>query len=118
MSVALNTETYTLSYNSSLNTSYRIKQIDFGDGYTQSALDGINYQKEIWSLEFNVLEIASILILEALLLESVNGSTNILSWTPPSESTTKYWIASAVSRTPVGGKFKLSCTLTRSFLII
>jgi phage-related protein len=116
MSVLLDTSTYKITINSSKTPAYNIKEVTFGDGYNQIGLDGINYDREQWSMDFVLLDTTSSLELETLLLESVNGTSNYLRWTPAGESTQKYWTAHNVSKQPRGNGFwKITCNLRREF---
>jgi len=117
MSVALNTTTYPIMFNPhNKQSEYRTKQTQFGDGYREIALDGVNYEAEKYDLTFAPLSAADSLTLEGTLKNSVNGTSNCLSWTPPDQATTKYWIASDVRKQPISGtKFIVSCTLDRIY---
>jgi len=117
MAVALDTtSTYKITQNSSVSGGYRNKSIQFGDGYNQSVLDGINYESEVWNLDFLPLAAAASLTLSGILKNSVNGTSNVLSWTPPGEASTKYWQASEIKRAPAGGDYwKVTCKLTRVY---
>ena len=121
MAVALDTDnTYKLTKNVSKSGNYNSVSIQFGDGYRQTTIDGINYDREQWSLQFIPMDSTSALALESILLNSINGTSNFLSWTPPNESTTKYWSASGITKnsTQKVNYWQISCTLTREFPII
>lgn len=118
MAVALNTTTYPITRNSNVSKSLNVKTLQLGDGYDHTEIDGINYERESWPLDFLPQSAADSLTLEALLLASQSGTANILSWTPPNESTTKYWRAYDVKRGPVDGtEWKVTCTLKRCYPI-
>lgn len=42
-------------YQSGQQVEYRIRRVDFGDGYAQRAGDGINTDKRVWTLEWAAL---------------------------------------------------------------
>lgn len=118
MAVALDTTTYPFSQNiSDDGADYRVKEMPLGDGYGQSEIDGINYDIDVWQIEFIPLADAASLTLKGILKNSRNGTANVLSWTPPGEATTKYWKATNVKRVPSYDEWIVSCTLTRSFPI-
>jgi len=120
MAVSLDTETaYMLEYGSSATLNLRVNETQFGDGYKQSVQDGINTDEESWSLTFLPIETASSITLVGLLKQSKNGTANVLSWTPPGESTAKYYEASDITRKPISYTlWQVGCTLTRVFPII
>jgi len=116
MAQALNTSTYELTKNIAKAPEYKFKELQFGDGYRQISLDGINYQWEQWSLQFIPMTNTTTNSLESLLLNSVNGTSNYLSWTPPGESSTKYWTAHSINRMYLDiDKWQISCVLRREF---
>ena len=119
MAVALNTTTYTIA-NGGLSKAahYNTKELQFGDGYVEIDLDGINYQRESYSLSFIPLANATCETLLGILLNSVNGTSNVLSWQPPGDGSTKYWIARDINKQHVGNDlYQVSCTLVRQFIL-
>lgn len=113
MSVAL---TYEVSYNTSKQPSYRTKMAQFGDGYRQITLDGTNFDEEVWNVDFIPINLINANNLELTLLQSVKGTDNYLLWTPPGESTAKYYTAEQVQKFSVGpNKWKINAQLTRQF---
>ena len=119
MSVALNTTTYPIrSQACSLASKYNTKELQLGDGYKEIELDGLNYDREEWSLTFIPMANATCITLMGILLESVNGISKVLSWTPPGEGTTKYWTASDINKSHLGaGYYVVTCKLTKYFLV-
>lgn len=119
MSVLLDTNMYPLD--KSIEDSpadYRTKGVDFGDGYRQSVLDGINFDREKWNLIFVPQNDARSLALKTLLKGSVAGTANLLAWTPPGESELKYWKATQVKRVPVDIEWIVSCVIDREFPLV
>jgi phage-related protein len=113
MSVAL---TFEVSYNTSKQPSYRTNEAPFGDGYKQYTLDGINFDEEVWNADFIPINTINANNLELTLLQSVNGTNNYLLWTPPGESTAKYYTATQVQKFSVGpDKWKITAQLRREF---
>lgn len=74
---------------SSLKKSNRVLQAEFGDGYGQTALDGINTSIEEWKLSFKDYPEAQIITLRNFL--DARASTEHFLWTPPLETTPKKW---------------------------
>jgi len=121
MAQTLDTDSaYKITKSVSLSSEYNTKETEFGDGYRQIAIDGINYEKEVWSLEFVALDSTASLALETILKTSLNGTSNYLSWTPPRESTTKYWTAHGISSqsTEAADYWTVSCTLRREYPLV
>ena len=110
------TATYKLSKESYFESSLRVNEVKFGDGYKQTVQDGINADEDKWFLSFLMLPLASAVTLETLLKNSKNGTANVLSWTPPGGSSVLYWEATNIRRSPSNGvKWKVSCTLERVY---
>ncbi len=111
--------TYEVSYNTSKQPSYRANQTPFGDGYRQYTLDGTNFDDEQWNVDFVPISQIDVNNLELLLLQSVAGTDNYLKWTPPGESTAKYYTATQVQKFSVGpSKWKINCQLRREFPLV
>lgn len=118
MSVTLDTSTYKLTSNTQKQSNYNTKKLQFGDGYINIALDGINYDREQWSMDFIPMDSTEANTLEAMLKNSVSGEAYYLKWMPAGEASYKYWIAESVNKAPVQGSstlWKITCTLTRMF---
>jgi phage-related protein len=95
--------------------SYRSKEIKFGDGYKHTALDGLNYETEIWNLQFAPVDSTSAAVLESILLNSVKGTNNYITWTPPDSSSSKIFSASGITKESMENNnfWKMSCILTK-----
>jgi len=118
MSVTLNTGTYEIVFQSKSPETH-IKKVQYGDGYAQIVVDGINYDRETFNIEFVPVDAATSLALETILLNSVDGTANILSYTPLGESSAKYYIANGIIKDTVGiDLYQISCTLERQFPIL
>lgn len=116
MPVLLDTNVYTiLEEASSREPGITVSETDFGDGYGQSIVSGINAKRDTWRLVFAKKPRDLAYALAEILRNSKNGAANMLKWTPPGESTEKYWTASQVKEVPSKGKWKVSCTLRQEF---
>ncbi len=119
MAVTLDTDTYPILKSSAGTENLKVKSVEFGDGYKQSVIDGINYEVEEWDMHFKAMETTKANTLRTLLKNSVNGTSNVLSWTPPGDSGTKYWSATNVRRGfAKGGQLQISCKFKREYIII
>jgi phage-related protein len=118
MAQTLSTTTYQLTNNISVSKKLRVKEIEFGDGYRNVIGDGINQDIEEWNLEFVPMDSTTALTLEGLLKNSLNGTANYLSWTPPGESSTKYWTAHEINKRFLDGiLWQISCRLRREYIL-
>ena len=119
MAVALDTDRYPILKSSAGTENLRIKGVDFGDGYKQTVIDGINYEIEEWNLQFQAMETAKANTLRSMLKNSLNGTRNLLSWTPPGDTETKYWSATDVRRGfAKAGQLQISCKLKREYPLV
>lgn len=66
-------------------TKARVKKAQFGDGYSQRLVDGINSIINEWSINFTSKSISEINNIVQF-FETNNGASYFL-WTPPGEST-------------------------------
>ena len=77
----------------------RVKRADFGDGYSQRAVDGLNT---------NADTIENFMI--------ARGGSDVITYTLPLESASLKWTNGAVKRTYLGGsRVNLSVDLTQEF---
>jgi phage-related protein len=104
--------------NTAKSPKYRFIEVNFGGGYRQIVLDGLNYQEEEWAVEFETLTAANAATLEGYLLNSVSGTSTLLSWTPIGEGSSKYYTAHDVSKTPISKThWCVNCKLRREFIL-
>jgi phage-related protein len=105
--------TYPVYYSARKSTSTRVLKMDYGDGYSQRAADGINTIRDTWEVEFrgtysNMDSLQSI-------LEGKAGHT-YFTWTAPRGSTAEKWICTEWSRTNLGrDKDAISATFIQVF---
>lgn len=88
------------SYSATKDVSYRTKQSNFGDGYSQRVGDGINVVQRKFTMDFENMLPADADTLETFF----NGLYGVLPffYTLPLESTQYAWIAKAVKRSYQG----------------
>jgi phage-related protein len=77
----------------------RVRRTQFGDGYTQRSGDGLNTQRQLWSLEF-VGTVAEIDTIESF-LEATGGVDNF-TWTPPRQTNPLKFIYISYDRDSAG----------------
>ncbi len=121
MAVLLDTENrYRITKNSHRKSDMRVNELDFGDGYGQSTINGINAEIEVWSLTFMPLEKAETINLSSLLTNSKAGGQSALEWVPAGEATAKYWkLTGELTETPVSGVlWQISCQINRIYPIV
>jgi phage-related protein len=73
--------TYVPQYATSLEVAPKILKAQFGDGYTQRSVDGINTQGQKWNLNFSNTEHADLIAIIAFM--AVRGGYTSFTWTPP-----------------------------------
>ena len=84
------------TYGASKNSQPVVNRVQFGSGYEQRVVRGINQNPKIWDLTFVVSETDSDTI-EAF-LDARAGQENF-DWTPPGSSTAYKWVCESWSKT-------------------
>lgn len=102
-----------ISQSSNAGVDYKVVEVKFGDGYSQRALDGLNYKRRSWSIEWsNVNSTEYTTIMTAL---DTAAGVDYFTWTPPGQSAGR-WIASSVSVNVASGDiYSISATLREVF---
>jgi len=77
------------TYSSSKAVQPRILRADFGDGYVQRTSDGINTQKDMWTLEWTLNATDATTLINFFIARDGYDSFD---WTPIGESTSKKFI--------------------------
>jgi phage-related protein len=77
----------------------RIRSTQFGDGYLQRSGDGLNTQKQDWSVEF-IGDTTTINAIETFLKDT--GGVDNFDWTPPRQTTALKFIYIQYTREPLG----------------
>lgn len=90
--------------------SDRLLVADFGDGYGQTAPDGINTVVEEWSLSFDDYPLADIKTITDFL--DGLGSAKSFYWTPQDETVAKLWRAPDGYDVSYGGPTTRSLNVT------
>jgi phage-related protein len=94
------------------DVSNKVRTAQFGDGYAQRVLDGINTKKRVWSVTF-ALPKASMDIISDF-LDARKGTESFI-WVPPYGSTGK-WICASWRKAVVGAlEYSISGQFTEVF---
>lgn len=78
--MTIQTFTYPARVNASGDTQFKVRKIQFGDGYTQVSGDGINNVSQSWNLSFLG---DNTYILEIIQFLSTHQGVKSFQWTPP-----------------------------------
>jgi len=71
----------------------KVRQVQFGDGYSQRLTFGLNQDLKVWSLTFEVSETDSDIIETFLEVRAGTGKpADYFTWTPPNETVSSKWI--------------------------
>jgi phage-related protein len=93
-------------------TTLRVLKAQFGDGYTQTAADGINNKSQSWPLTFT--DDQSVVQSIAAFLDARGGWQSFY-WTPPLSTQGYYKCASYQTKQVDGNIWQLSATFEQSF---
>lgn len=105
-----------ISQGSTRTRTNRVLAAQFGDGYEQTAPDGINNKIDTWSISYDNLTLAERNAVWAV-LDAV-GSYDYLTWTPIGEVTSKRFkvTSDGVSEQPVSGDlYNISFTMKQTW---
>lgn len=78
-----------VSTNSTLTTNYRTNQMNFGDGYSQTAADGINWVVDTWTIKWENINLTDLTTLKNFF--NTVGSYLPITWTSPLDSAAKLY---------------------------
>lgn len=77
--------TWTPSRGFTAETTARVREAKFGDGYVQRVAEGINNVNQTWNLQFQSNAVETIAAIEAFLISK--GGYQAFTWLPPGEAT-------------------------------
>ena len=100
---------FTPSYGSAGVTDFRVLRADFGDGYSQRAVDGLNNAKITWALTFEMLLDADAKTINDFLVDK--GGATAFTWTAPNESSSREWVSDSPNLTPIPGGTRTTLTV-------
>lgn len=109
-------ETLDLSYGTAMTQNYRRKRVDFGDGYSQRARDGLNVAPQQWQLSWLRISDADTETLRVFF--EAQAGVGIIDWAPynQNQALPLKWTATGWSARPAGYKIQdCGITLTQEF---
>lgn len=89
---------YGPDFDQGVTPTVRVLETDFGDGYGQTAKDGINSIRDVWDLKWTNLTPTEAGLAYAF-LRQMAGATAFL-WIPPYETTYRAWKCKVFSKLP------------------
>ena len=100
------------TYGAQKTSKPNVRTVQYGDGYSQRLVYGLNQNPKQWSLTWNVSETDSDTI-EAFL--DARGGAESFDWAPPGESSAK-WICQQWSKTiPYVNRAQITATFIQVF---
>jgi len=92
----------------------RVRQVQFGDGYSQRVSFGLNQNPKQWSLTWEVTETDSDTIETFLDARAADGAS--FDWTPPDSATSYKWICYQWNKNiPYYNRGTITATFTQVF---
>ena len=108
----VDTFTWCPRINAQSDTTFRVKKAQFGDGYTQTAGDGLNNRSDSWQLEF-VGEEA--MIEQIIAFFDRHGGYKSFIWKPPLRPQGLFRCEQYKPNALGGGKYSLTTTFIEAF---
>lgn len=103
-----------LAYGTGMKEDYRVRRVDFGDGFSQRAEDGINNARQVWQMQWKRIRDADAETLR-LFFRGLAGVATV-DWTPYAQATPRKWTATGWQSQPNGaGLQDCSITFTEEF---
>jgi hypothetical protein len=104
----------TPTYGAQKTSQPRVRQVQFGDGFSQRIRFGLNQNPKSWSLTWEISETDAETI-EAFLDARANDGASF-DWTPPDEATSYKWICYEWSKSiPYLNRATIQATFTQVF---
>ena len=106
--------TPTPSEASSCTFEQRVNTLQFGNGYQQDAVSGINNEFEVWRVVYTQITAAQYSAIRTVL--SAAGSWDVINWTAPGGTAKKYKMDKAgYTMSRVAATYNLSFTLKQVY---
>ncbi len=104
-----------IDHGSARKVDQRVLRADFGDGYSQRAVDGLNTARQEWQLQWTQLTKAQATQLKDFFI--ARGGAEAFNWTPPDEATARKWTSVGFDGpTPTtAARYSFSATLREEF---
>ena len=104
----------TPTYGAQKTSQPKVRQVQFGDGFSQRIRFGLNQNPKSWSLTWEISETNAETI-EAFLDARANDGASF-DWTPPDEATSYKWICYEWSKSiPYLNRATIQATFTQVF---
>lgn len=101
-------------HGASKKSAPRVRQVEFGSGYSQRATFGINQDPKVWTLKWDNRTAADANSIEDFL--EARGGVESFSWSPPDETATYKWICKNWSKSmPYSNMFNIAATFEQVF---
>ena len=101
-------------YGASKQAKPRVRSIEFGSGYSQRAVFGLNQDRKIWSLSWQNRTATDANTIENFL--EARGGVEFFNWTPPDDTVTYKWICTEWQKTmPFSNLFDITATFVEVF---
>ena len=97
------------SYGTDSSTEYKVRRVDYGDGYSARAAEGLNSVAQTWNLTWDNLPDADSEALRVF-FAGLKG-VGVVDWTPFNQATALKWTASRFRSKPSGYQVT-SCSVT------
>ena len=92
----------------------RTRKVQFGDGYEQRLLYGLNQNPKEWSLEFMVDSVDAATI--ETFLDARAADSASFDWTPPDTTTSYKWVCEQWTKQSEGDSFyRISATFRQTY---
>lgn len=98
MAVAFPSDAAVPSQGSRLKKDYRVRGVNFGDGYSQRSADGLNVEIEEWSLLWENITAAEAQVLVDFF--DARYGVEAITYTMPKDSVSKKWVVKSYNRVP------------------
>jgi phage-related protein len=98
----------------SKQTIRRVRTVQFGDGFEQRVLDGINTWKDSWDVTFMAQTQADATLLENQIRQDLGHKS--IYWQAPDEANPTVWIIRSYTKVVKAGKVNvINCRLERLY---
>ena len=102
------------NYGASKAANPKARITEFGSGYSQRAVFGINQDPKVWSLTWQNRSATDTNTIEDFL--EARGGVESFDWSPPDETTTYKWICRSWTKDmPYSNLFNISATFEQVF---
>ena len=105
---------YCVSFASSVEVDFAVRENEFGPGYAERDADGINNLRDTWNVEFGQMPYTEM----AAVWEFLQNKKGYVSfwWTPPREDTQRKWVCVRLARTMASfNEWTINATFQENF---